>query len=57
MTQAVEPKLTDRQKAVELLREFANYQGVGMRGIVRMQRMQLQAITLLERIDRKKKKA
>lgn len=45
--------MTDKQKAVDLLREFANHRGGGIRGVVRMLVLRTKAQELLARIDRK----
>ena len=42
---------------MELLREFAKFNSTGMRGVIRMKRLQAEATALIERIDRKKKDA
>lgn len=49
--------MSDKDKAIELLREIATHQSSGLRGIVRMQRLQLEAIELLAKIDKRKTKA
>lgn len=48
--------LTHKQQAIEMLREFATHQGTGFRGIIRMKRMQADAVALLAKIDKAKAK-
>ena len=42
-----------KNEAVELLRQFADFNGAGIRGVVRMKRLQEDAKSLLEKLDRK----
>jgi hypothetical protein len=43
--------------AVELLRKFANFQGDGIRSVIRMRRMQEEARAVLKRIDQARARA
>ena len=44
--------MTNNQKAVQLLREFANFSSTGFRGVVRMKRLQEEARELLAKMYR-----
>lgn len=48
------PRHDYNQQAVELLRQFATFSSSGLRGVVRMRRMQGDAVALIRKIDARK---
>jgi RecB family endonuclease NucS len=48
--------MSDKDQAIELLRQFAHFQSEGIRGVLRMSSLQTQARELLAKIDGKTRK-